>query len=90
MGFEVGGGIVAVDRDCRPRWGIMKPFSSRPTDKDYEDMFRPTSYGLVETTHVFPTLRGTIGFVDWGGKYGSIVGEMVRIPYHQTLVWFLA
>jgi len=89
IGFEAGGGIVAVDSDCRPRWGIAKPFTFTFSEP-HREVFRPTSYGLAETTHVFPTLRGTIGFVDWGGKFGSIVGEIVRIPYHQTLVWFLA
>ena len=83
VGHEAGGGIVAIDRDCRPRWGIMKPYSIIP----YWN-YRPTSFGLFETTHVFPTLRGTIGFVDWSGVYGSVVGEVVEIPYHQTL-WFL-
>jgi len=83
VGFEAGGGIVALDRDCRPRWGVMKGFSVTPSTA-----YRPTSFGLLETTHVFPTLRGTIGFIDWGGKYGSVVGEILEIPYHQTL-WFI-
>ena len=83
VGFEAGGGIVALDRDCRPRWGVMKGFSVTPSAA-----YRPTSFGLMETTHVFPTLRGTIGFIDWSGKYGSIVGEILEIPYHQTL-WFI-
>ena len=82
VGFEAGGGIVALDKDCRPRWGVMKGFSTIPSTA-----YRPTSFGLLETTHVFPTLRGTIGFIDWSGKYGSIVGEILEIPYHQTL-WF--
>jgi hypothetical protein len=82
VGLEAGGGIVAIDKDCRPRWGIVKPYSLIPTW-----IYRPTSFGLMETTHVFPTLRGTIGFVDWSGYYGSIVGEVLEIPYHQTL-WF--
>jgi len=85
VGLEAGGGIVAIDKDCRPRWGIMKTYSMMPSS--YWN-YRPTSFGLFETTHVFPTLRGTIGFVDWSGVYGSVVGEVVEIPYHQTL-WFL-
>jgi hypothetical protein len=84
MGFEAGGGIVAVDKECRPRWGVMKPF----TNPGGAWIYRPTSYGLMETTHVFPTLRGTIGFIDWSGRYGSVVGEVIELPYHQTL-WFL-
>ncbi len=83
VGFEAGGGIVALDRDCRPRWGVMKGFSVTPSRS-----YRPTSFGLIETTHVFPTLKGTIGFIDWSGRYGSIVGEVVEVPYHQTL-WFI-
>jgi hypothetical protein len=83
VGFEAGGGMVALDRDCRPRWGVMKGFSVAPSAA-----YRPTSFGLMETTHVFPTLRGTIGFIDWSGKYGSIVGEILEIPYNQTL-WFI-
>jgi hypothetical protein len=82
VGLEAGGGIVAIDKDCRPRWGIVKPYSLIPTW-----IYRPTSFGLMETTHVFPTLRGTIGFVDWSDRYGSTVGEVLEIPYHQTL-WF--
>lgn len=82
IGFEAGGGIVAVDRNCRPRWGIMKPYR--------RGFYRPTSFGLMETTHVFPTLNGTIGLIDWNEKYSSTVYELVEIPYHGTLSWPLA
>jgi len=85
VGFEAGGGILALDRNCRPRWGIMKPYTNIPGA-----LYRPTSFGLMETTHVFPTLRGTIGFIDWSGYYGTVVGEILEIPYHQTLTFLLA
>jgi len=85
IGYEAGGGIVAVDKFCRPIWGIVKPQLYIPSR-----IYRPSSYLLHQTTHVFPTLRGTIGFVDWMGKWGAIVGEIIEIPYHQTLVWVLA
>ena len=86
VGLEAGGGIVAIDYWGRPRWGIMRFVNIASVD----DRYRPTSFGLMETTHVFPTLRGTIGFVDWNGFFGSVVGEILELPYHQTLAFYLA
>jgi len=85
IGFEAGGGIVAVDKDQRPRWGVMKPFNAIPTE-----IYRPASYPLMETVHVFPVLRGRIGVCDVSGKWGVRVLEILEIPYKQTLFWFLA
>ena len=85
IGMEAGGGIVAVDRDCRPRWGFMKPYTQLP-----EGIYRPTAYGLIETFHVFPTLWGTVGAVDASGKYGVRVVEITKWPRKTTLWHILA
>ena len=53
IGFEAGGGIVALDQWQRPRWGVMKGFTDVGGPR-----YIPSRYGLAETTHVFPTLRG--------------------------------
>lgn len=75
VGFEAGGGIVALDQWQRPRWGLMKDF----TDVGGPS-YIPSRYGLVETTHVFPTVRGGVGAVDWSGTYSSRVIEIQRWP----------
>jgi len=80
IGFEAGGGIVAVDKDGRPRWGFMKPYTMLP-----ERVYRPTTFGLMETFQVFPTLWGTIGAVDASGKYANRVVEITRWPRRTTL-----
>jgi len=83
IGFEAGGGIVAIDRNCRPRWGFMKP----QTDGFPKWIYRPTTYGLMETFHVFPTLWGTVGAVDASGKWASKVIEITHWP-RKTTLWF--
>lgn len=86
IGFEAGGGIVAVDYEGRPRFGLMKTYTLYSSSgKRY---YRPTRYGLMETTHVFPTLRGTIGAIDWSGRFGSRVIEVLEMP--KAPLWFLA
>ncbi|MEM0451028.1 MAG: PQQ-binding-like beta-propeller repeat protein [Nitrososphaerota archaeon] len=90
IGLEAGGGVVAVDRDCRPRWGWMKPLSAI-TDplRGRWEIYRPTALGLFETTHVFATLDGKIGLIDWGSRYASRVLELDSIPT-SNLYWLLA
>lgn len=83
---EAGGGLVAVDRDCRPRWGLMKPLSNI----DGQEIYRPSSYGLYETTHVFQTLEGSLGFIDWGGAGMSTVYELLELPRGGSFHWLLA
>lgn len=84
VGLEAGGGIIAIDYNCRPRWGITSLYSHIPSPH-----YTPSSYGLFETTHVFPTLRGSIGAVDWRGHAGSQVIEVVEVP-KTGLAWILA
>ncbi|MEM1945874.1 MAG: hypothetical protein QW614_01385 [Candidatus Caldarchaeum sp.] len=83
---EAGGGFVAVDRDCRPRWGVMKPLS---TTGDRE-IYRPSSLGLYETTHVFHTPHGFLGIIDWDGAGYSTVYELEEPPAKTSLYWLLA
>jgi hypothetical protein len=40
----------------------------------------PSRYGLMETTHVFPTLSGGVGAIDWSGNYSSRVIEILGWP----------
>ncbi|MEM2698588.1 MAG: hypothetical protein QXF17_04630 [Ignisphaera sp.] len=84
IGLEAGGGIVAIDYFCRPRWGIMSVYSIYPTL-----YYKPSRYGLMETTHVFPTLRGTVAAVDWRGYSGSMIIELLEIP-RTPLSWILS
>ncbi len=84
IGFEGGGGIVALDQWQRPRWGIMKGFTNLGGAH-----YTPSRYGLIETTHVFPTLAGGIGAVDWSGRYSSRVIEVLKWP-RSTLTFLLA
>ncbi len=84
VGLEAGGGIVAIDYFCRPRWGVMSTYTIYPIH-----YYRPSRYGLMETSHVFPTLRGTVAAVDWRGYAGSIVIELLEIP-KAPLSWLLA
>jgi len=84
VGLEAGGGVIAIDYNCRPRWGIASTYSHIPTLH-----YRPSTYGLFETTHVFPTLWGTIGAVDWRGYAGSAVIEVLEFP-RKPLTWILA
>jgi len=83
---EAGGGIVAVDRECRPRFGVMKPL----TKTDAGEIYRPSSTGLMETTHVFTTLDGRLGAIDWNGRFRSTVYEFEEIPRSTRLYWLLA
>ncbi|MEM2238183.1 MAG: hypothetical protein QXR26_03730 [Candidatus Caldarchaeum sp.] len=83
---EAGGGFVAVDKDCRPRWGVMKPF----TIVGEEEMYRPSSLGLYETTHVFHTPHGFLGIIDWDGPDYSTVYELYEPPAKTSLYWVLA
>jgi hypothetical protein len=52
--------------------------------KGYTDIggpsYVPSHHGLVETTHVFPTVRGGVGAVDWSGFYSSRVIEILKWP----------
>jgi hypothetical protein len=84
VGFEAGGGIVALDQWQRPRWGVMKGFTDvgRPG-------YIPSRYGLTETTHVFPTIAGGVGAIDWSGTYSSRVIEILRWP-RSNLSFLLA
>ena len=75
IGFEAGGGIVGLDQWQRPRWGVMKGF----TDVG-GPAYIPSRYGLTETTHVFPTLAGGVGAIDWSGAYSSRVIEILKWP----------
>jgi hypothetical protein len=84
VGLEAGGGIVAIDYYCRPRWGVTSTYSHIPVLH-----YRPSTYGLLETTHVFPTLWGTVGAIDWRGYAGSAVIEIVEVP-RTPLTWVLA
>jgi hypothetical protein len=49
----------------------------------------PSRYGLAETTHVFPTLAGGVGAIDWSGNYSSRVVEIVKWP-RSNLSFLLA
>ena len=89
IGLEGGGGIVAVDHECRPRWGFMKTHTNMIGDK-YEELYRPTIHGFFETTHVFPLLNGSIGAIDWRGKYSSQVVEIIGFPSKTRFTWLLA
>jgi hypothetical protein len=84
VGFEAGGGIVGLDQWQRPRWGVMKGFT---------DVGGPgyisSRYGLTETTHVFPTLAGGVGAIDWSGTYSSRVIEILKWP-RSNLSFLLA
>ena len=84
VGFEAGGGIVALDQWQRPRWGIMKGLTDigRP-------QYVPSRYGLTETTHVFPTINGGVGAIDWSGTYSSRVIEILKWP-RSTMSFLLA
>ncbi|MCS7133495.1 MAG: PQQ-binding-like beta-propeller repeat protein [Candidatus Caldarchaeum sp.] len=82
---EAGGGFVAVDRDCRPRWGVMKPFTAGG-----REAYRPSSTGLYETTHVFQTPYGLVGIIDWDGTDYSTVYEILEPPRNTALYWLLA
>jgi len=89
VGLEGGGGIIAVDKDCRPRWGFMKVHSNLLGDR-YVELYRPSHYGFFETTHVFPLLNGGIGAIDWRGKYSSQIVEVLEIPRKARFAWLLA
>jgi len=89
IGLEGGGGIIAIDRDCRPRWGFMKVHTNIRGDR-YEGLYRPSIHGFFETTHVFPLLNGGIGAVDWRGKYSSQVVEIMEFPSKTKFTWLLA
>lgn len=82
---EAGGGFVAVDKDCRPRWGVMKPFTTVG-----HEAYRPSKTGLYETTHVFSTPRGLLGIIDWDGPDFSTVYEVLEPPRRTALYWLLA
>ncbi len=84
VGFEAGGGIVALDQWQRPRWSVMKGF----TDVGGAG-YIPSKHGLAETTHVFPTVRGGVGAVDWSGAYSSRVIEILGWP-RSNLTFLLA
>jgi hypothetical protein len=84
VGFEGGGGIVAIDEWQRPRWGVMKCITNIGATH-----YTPSRYGLFETTHVFETLSGGVGAVDWSGRYSSRVIEIVKWP-RSTLSFLLA
>lgn len=84
IGFEGGGGIVAIDQWQRPRWGVMKGFTNLGRTH-----YTPSRYGLTETTHVFPTLTGGVGAIDWSGHYSSRVIEVLKWP-RSTLSFLLA
>ncbi len=90
IGMEAGGGVVAVDRDCRPRWGWMKPLTTIQDGWGYKlGIYRPTAIGLFETTHVFTTLDGKLGLIDWGSRFSSRVVELEGVPT-SNLYWLLA
>jgi hypothetical protein len=91
IGMEAGGGVVAVDRECRPRWGWMKPLTRLKVEwKPYTlEIYRPTAIGLFETTHVFITLDGKLGLIDWGSRFSSRIIEVESIPT-SNLYWLLA
>lgn len=85
IGFEAGGGVVALDQWQRPRWGVMKGFTDIGGPQ-----YVPSRYGLAETTHVFPTLDGGVGAVDWSGKMSSRVVKITKVPRSTTsflLAW---
>jgi hypothetical protein len=90
IGMEAGGGVVAVDRDCRPRWGWMRPLTRfQEGSGRMQEIYRPTAVGLFETTHVFTTLDGRLGLIDWGSRYSSKVIEVASLPT-SNLYWLLA
>jgi hypothetical protein len=91
IGMEAGGGVVAVDRDCRPRWGWMKPLTRLEVEWEPSllEIYRPTAIGLFETTHVFTTLDGKLGLIDWGSRFSSRVIEVESLPT-SNLYWLLA
>jgi hypothetical protein len=86
IGMEAGGGVVAVDREGRPRWGYMKPHFNWVGREAY----RPTTTGLMETTHVFTTLDGRLGVIDWNGVNASTLIVFNELPQSPRLYWFLA
>ena len=86
IGYE-GGGFLAVDENCRPVWGVYSVLNSNIGPNSG---FAPPTRLLSQVTHVFPTLHGTIGFVSFYGKYMSVVGEVLGMPYHQKHCFVLA
>jgi len=63
---------VAVDRDCRPRWGWTKPLTRFQDESGRKvEIYRPTAIGPFATTHVFTTLDGKLGLIDWGSRFSS-------------------
>jgi len=83
VGFEASGGIAAVDKECRIRWGVGRAFFDTWDGTGY----RGNAYGLLETTHVFPFLDGSIGFIDWRGRKCSQICKLKKIPEHQ-FTWY--
>lgn len=79
---EAGGGIVGLTFTRFPLFAI----GGRLT-KTYggSEMYNPSISGLCETTHVFPTLDGKIGFIDWGGENRSNVGVILSFPERQQV-----
>lgn len=81
--MESGGGIMAIASTGQPVWAIGAGGWHREPDLFYQ----MSRHGLTEVTHVFPTLDGRIGFVDWSGVDRSSVCIMNGLPQKQNANW---
>ncbi|MDY6834157.1 MAG: hypothetical protein SVY53_05080 [Chloroflexota bacterium] len=87
VGTESGGGIMAIHMIGAPIWSIGD--RAAKTQDHSASVYTANVTGLGEVTHVFATLDGRIGFVDWNGVNRSNVGILKRIPQKQHVAWQL-
>ncbi len=87
VGTEGGGGIMAVHFTGAPLWGIGNR-AGRTADGGGA-VYTGNVHGLAEVTHVFPTLDGRIGLIDWGAVNRANVVIMNEIPQKQHVSWRL-
>jgi len=83
---ESGGGLMAIHFMGAPIWGIGNR-AGKSVGGD--SVYTASVHGLSEITHVFPTLDGRIGIVDWGGLNRANVVIINEIPQKQHVSWQL-
>lgn len=88
VGTESGGGIMALHFIGAPIWAIGGG-GFRSGDHS-APIYTASVSGLGEVTHVFPTLGGSIGFIDWNGVDRANVGIITRLPAQQHAGWQVA
>jgi len=85
VGSESGGGIVGIMFNRQPIFCIGNTAGKTRAGAHF---YVPTSVGLGETTHVFETLDGRIGFIDWGGSENrSNVCVINQLPARQQTAY---